>query len=154
MSEKIKKIKMECKWKYSDKWPYNGMVNDLYRGIQAEENYLVALGLFVYSEAIGWEIRGAKKADQNNWECFKVFTKNYVGYRNIHDLEKIFRDSRNGLAHIYFVKNRFGSIINDGGSKGCGIEANDSNVIIYVRTYFKDFKKGLEKYLDEQNKKN
>jgi hypothetical protein len=53
-----KTIEMQLRWKYSDRWPYSGMVNDIWRGIQAEQNYLVALGLFAYSEALGRIVLG------------------------------------------------------------------------------------------------
>lgn len=151
MSKDKIEIKLEYQWKYGNKWPYNGMVNDLYRGIQAGENYLVALGLFSYSEVIGWEKRGARDSDVNGWECYKEFTENYVGYNNISGLEEVFRDSRNGLAHRYFIKNKPGGIINDYPEGGIrqGI-IKDTVINIYIYSYFKDFVKGLEKYIDEE----
>jgi len=136
----------DYKWRYSDKWPYNGMVNDLYRGIQAGENYLVALGLFCYSEALGWEYTNKKSKDFN---AYKIFTEKFVGYK-FDNLEEIYKDSRNGLAHRYFIKNRFGTINNDNGNMSCGIVVNsESDITINIRTYFKHFVIGLESMLDE-----
>lgn len=145
-------LELELQWKYKNcPPPYNWMVNDLYRGIQAQENYLVALGLFVYSEALGRVILGTVGHSGGGCEAFREFTEKYVGYSfEGGEWKNIFNDCRNGLAHQYFVKNKIGSILNEDGSRTCGIEMGKNNIMnIYINSYFNSFVKGLEKYLDE-----
>lgn len=151
MMQKINHIIMEYPWKYNKSGfePYCWMVNDLYRGIQAEQNYLVALGLFSYSEYLWRIILGNIGTRNNGWKCFKKFTENYIGY-SFYDWEKIFDNIRNWLAHRYFIKT-LGWVYNDNWELGCWIKRLENGELqIYIHSYFKHFVKGLEKYLDEK----
>ncbi len=143
---------MEYEWDHSDKEPYHWMVNDLYRGIQAEQNYLVALGIFSYSEILGREISDSINKKGGGSDCFREFTEKYIGYE-FTDWENIFDDIRNGLAHRYFIKNRLGTICNDNGDLPCGIVENADKIDIHINTYFRHFVKGLKKYLDQNKPK-
>ncbi len=155
MSTKI--IDLEYPWKYNDgrNWPYNGMVNDLWRGIQADQNYLVALGLFAYSEMLGRELRGTvgNRNIGKGFEAYKEFTENFVGYAFEESLLKdIFDRYRNGLAHEYFIKSQNGMsaiIYNDDGNRSCGIVLSKGTAELYIHTYFKHFVAGLEKMLNK-----
>ncbi len=140
-------VELYYTWKYqsSKENPFDWMINDLWRGVQARSNYLVAIGLFAYSEAIGWVI--LNEPNNKSWECFEKFTKDYVGYTKITRTD--WDDIRNGLAHRYYIKNRIGKVANDGNKSQVGIEI-DSKIDIYVNIYFEDFVKGVEKYFDEQ----
>lgn len=148
-------IEMKFAWKYDQDqhWPYNGIVNDLYRSVQAEMNYATAQLLFNYSEFIGRKMLGTvgswKKGD--DIKAYREFTKKYVGYKDISskELEKIFNDCRNGLAHEYFVKGEYTAIMNDPGNLPCGIEKRGNNYTIYIHTYFNHFVHGLEHAIDE-----
>ena len=141
---------MDFPWKYSSEkyWPFNGMVNDLYRGVQAEENYLVALGLLAYSEAIGGLLIDLRVMG-DGCKCFRAFTEKYVGYKFNH-WGQLHDDIRNGLAHQYFIKNRLGVVLNDPGDRPSGISENAAGIEIYINTYFQHFVRGLEKFLDEK----
>jgi hypothetical protein len=147
--EKIE-IVLEYSWKYSSSWPYNGMVNDLWRGVQANENYLVALGLFSYSEILGRNILNKLDVHDDGLPYFKEFTIKYVGYKD-EDLKKLFDSARNGLSHRYFMKHQEGTVYNDQGNLPCGYEISATSIKIYIHTYFKHFVLGLEKYLDEKS---
>ena len=159
MNQKVNHVIMEYCWKYNKPGfePYSWMVNDLYRGIQAGENYLVALGLFTYSEAVGRLILNT--IDNNKigagLKAYKKFTKEYINYSFTEkEWKRLFDDVRNGLTHRYFIKNRFGTVFNEDedGTRSCGIEFDKDKINIYIHSYFKHFVAGLEKYLDEINK--
>jgi len=123
------------------------MINDLYRGLQTKSNYLVALGLLAYSEAIGWIITGKKK---QNYPCFEEFTKKYAGISNME--KKRWQKVRHGLAHRYFAKVDFLRIDVAGDIETEAVVADDGNkaITIYVDKYFYKFVAGVEKLLDEQ----
>lgn len=142
-----KNVKLFYAWKHRNPKPnpYDWMLDDLYRGIQTDSFYLVALGLLSYSEAIGWVILNEKNND--SWDCYKVFTHNYIGYSNIK--RKDWNDLRNGLAHRYYGKNRTTTINND--NFHSGIQSTKSTLSLHVGKYFQDFVKGLVKLLDEQS---
>ncbi len=133
MGGEINKVKMQYPWKYM--WhinsPYNWMINDLFRGIQTNSNYLVALGIFAYSEAIGWKLRGEDDKDSKGWLCYENFTKKYMGNSYDFMTYEIRNSARNGLAHRYFVKNLPGRVSRDSGDLPCGI-ASTSEITIYI----------------------
>jgi hypothetical protein len=109
MEREIEIIKIENR----DHWPevYQFMVDDLIRSIkEAKANYLVALGLFCYTEVVGRHILRfrEKKINQlfrNNGRCFKTFAKDYLGYGEILDKNpNAFDVYRNGLSHEFYIK--------------------------------------------------
>jgi hypothetical protein len=147
MPKKI--IEMHYPWKYSGAIPYSWMVNDLYRGIQAEQNYLVALGIFSYSEALGRMILGTigNSRPGLGFVAFKEFTEKYVGYRFLDEAQwkKVFDISRNGLAHQYYLKSWEGKIYSDDGTAPCGIKISSSPIELRINSYFV---KGIENVID------
>jgi hypothetical protein len=97
------------------------MVSDLTKSIKcAKANYLVALGLFCYTEALGLQLLQFRAKDTNAEfsprKCFNTFAKEYLNYgdvlKNHSDIYGIFR---NGLCHEYFIK------INQGGQGGVSL---------------------------------
>ncbi len=134
-------------WAYPDREPFNGMVSDLWRGIQAQENYLVALGLFAYSEVLGRMILGSVGKSGSGCCAFRKFTEEYVEYK-FEDWYKIFDYCRNGLAHEYFIKKNGNAVYNDNGDAPCGIVKNNEIYEIRIHSYFKHFVKGLEKAIE------
>jgi hypothetical protein len=146
-----KNISMEYSWSYSSIWPYNGMVNDLWRGIQAEENYLVALGLFAYSEALGRMILNTV-GDGGRGEGLKAyrhFTEKFIRYSfNDVDWKTIFGSFRNGLAHQFFIKKSGSGVYNEDGTKACGIDVSGDGFHVYIHSYFLHFVRGLQRALD------
>lgn len=150
---KNKEIQMEYIWKYNEIWPYNGIVNDLWRGIQAEQNYLVALGLFAYSEFLGREILNTigNNARGEGLRAYREFTKNYVGYSFTKEKWKeIFNKYRNGFAHEFFNKESESAVINDDGLASCGIDISGKPYKLMIHSYFLHFAKGLEKAIENQ----
>ena len=86
------------------------MVNDLTKSIRdADANYLVALGLFCYTEALGLQLLQFRARDISKEfsprKCFNVFAEEYLKYQDVikkhSDIYGIFR---NGLCHEYFIK--------------------------------------------------
>ncbi|HLG34211.1 MAG TPA: hypothetical protein VI757_04970 [Bacteroidia bacterium] len=145
-------IEMVYSWKYTDAWPYNWMVNDLWRGVQAEQNYLVALGLFTYSEVLGRMILRTVGISGDGPKAFRKFTEEYVGYKFADDREwkNVFDIYRNGLAHEFFIKSMGGKVYNEDGTAPCGITISGTFFELRIHSYFIHFTKGLEKAIDEK----
>ncbi len=105
----------------SHKW----MVNDLIKTIRcAKANYLVALGLFCYTEALGLQLLQFRARNHNKGfsprKCFNTFAAEYLNYQDV--LQKhsdIYGIFRNGLCHEYFIK------VNRGGQGGVSIYYSD-----------------------------
>ena len=98
-------------------WPYNGMINDLYRSIVSKSNYLAAMGLICYSEICGRQFFHNSDTKAKNYECLLDFIKYMGGCKAIKRLvnfegkEIDFSDAiRNGLVHEYFLKTPKGGI--------------------------------------------
>lgn len=140
-----KTIQMDYSWKYSSRCPYDWMVNDLWRGVQAEQNYLVALGLFTYSETLGRMIFRASGKRFRGWRAFKEFTEKYVGY-SFPNWDDVYQKFRNGLSHEYWIKG-VGAVWDDDGSAPCGIDASGTVLAVRMRSYFLHFVNGLERAL-------
>ena len=134
-------------WHYPDKIPYCWMINDLYRGVQAQQNYLVALGLFSYSEAIGRMILGTIGNNSRGYglNAFREFTEKYVGYTFASDENwaLVFDRYRNGLVHQFYIKNVGAIIYNEDGSAPCGITISGLTLELRIHSYFKHFVGGL-----------
>ncbi|HRY52437.1 MAG TPA: hypothetical protein P5089_01125 [Candidatus Portnoybacteria bacterium] len=142
-----KNIELEYSWKYSEVWPYNGMVNDLYRGVQAEQNYLVALGLFAYSEALGRMILGTIGRRGGGAKAFRAFTEKYVGYKFV-NWDEVFDLYRNGFVHEFYIKKIGSGVYNDDGLAKCGLVISGSVLHVLINSYFKHFAVGLERAID------
>jgi hypothetical protein len=148
---KIKLIEMEYSWKYSGRWPYNGMVNDLWRGVQSGQNYLVALGLFAWSEALGRNILGTvgDRTQGTGLVAYKEFTEKYVEYSFTGpEWEEIFTKFRHGLSHEFYIKKFGSSVFNDDGKALCGINISRTPYELRIHSYFLHFVRGLERALD------
>lgn len=145
----IKNIETEYNWKHGGVWPFNGMVNDLYRGVQANENYLVALGLFAYSEALGRMILGTvgDNSKGSGLRAFQEFTEKYVGYK-FADWVSLFDLFRNGLAHQFFIKKAGSGVYEDDGTAACGIIVTGAGLEVHMNSYFAHFARGLERAID------
>jgi len=139
-------------WSHPGALPYTWMVNDLYRGVHAQQNYLVALGLFSYSEAIGRRILGTIGENKKGYglKAFKEFTGKYIGYSFNDDAEweMVFDRYRNGLVHEYYVKNQGAIVYNDDGTAPCGISISNQTLELRIHSYFIHFVKGLNNALD------
>ncbi|MBL7838104.1 MAG: hypothetical protein JNM67_11350 [Bacteroidetes bacterium] len=151
-----KEIELFYNWNFKD-FPefttYNWMINDLYRGVQTDSNYLVTLGIIAYSEAIGWKIRGENDDDKDNWARFKAFTNQYMGYDFTSKAsEKLYRNIRNELAHHYFIKRGKESIkkwLDKNNGPYSVISEVDGEITIFYNIFFNDFVNGVQKYLSE-----
>jgi hypothetical protein len=106
----------------------NWMVTDLSRSMfEAKANFLVALGLVIYTETLGSFLKpyrtdrsGRLKLDKNGkkiktttgerfYEFFKRLGPEYVDLRKRfwgENYRKVYDDLRNGLAHEYLIKRR------------------------------------------------
>jgi hypothetical protein len=88
-------------------WPYNGMVHDLETAIRGKAQFLAALGLLSYSEALGRMIGKVKNADKmGDSDCFARFTQEYMklAYPDQVKPHWLYNILRNGLVHQYEFK--------------------------------------------------
>ena len=117
-------------------------------------NFLLALGLCCYTEYWGKLKLGVKEEEQN-WkgrELFEKFLYDYLDPSYYPHLKKkgadIYKDVRCGLAHAYLIEQT--SNIDAGSDGGHGIEFDSENMryTFYVKTYFLEFKAGVNKYVN------
>lgn len=125
--------------------------NDIDRAIKdAKANFLVALGLSVYTEVIGGLITGHLHDSgwsKRNYQAFLPFLgPEYVELDKKIDL---YRRVRCGLVHEYFIKGPHAMIaVKFDDSKYPGIVYTEKldHITIAVEHYFRDFKSGVQKY--------
>lgn len=126
------------------------MYNDVERAIKTGTNFLVALGLSVYTEVMGGLVTGHLKDprwSRRNYEAFLPYLGDY--YKNLHKQIDLFKRVRCGLVHEYFVKGS--SIIAVGfiPESTPGVVFEDGVIKFAVEFYFRDFKAGVQKYYDK-----
>lgn len=156
-------------------WPesHKFMVNDLTKSIQcAKANYLVALGLFCYTEALGLQLLQLRaknlKAKFNGRDCFNIFAREYLEYGDVLDKHpNLYGIYRNGLCHEYFIKTNSGGqsvvalyfgedkekLISQGINinKGIAIDDSDKFRVFIIEPYLRDFVAGVRKLSHEMN---
>lgn len=135
--------------------PTDWIMEDLDRAIQQRINFLAALGLVCYTEALGREvllakgIRGKSEAD-----CFNHFLQEYMGYQNP-VLADAYNQFRCGLAHEYFIKGDRSQVVTRFASgeypeqPGLRIEQNGALVVLALEPYLRDLKKGIQRCKEE-----
>jgi len=139
--------------------PYNWMLSDLEKSIKlAKANYLVALGLFCYSEIIGRRILKFKNKKDKNSDSFNTFVRDYMGYKKLINKygNKIYDWFRNGLCHEYYIKGQVSGVYvvyNKKTSKqGIIISKDKTKKFLVIKPYLRDFKSGIVKFLKEIKK--
>lgn len=163
-----------------DSWPnsLNWMVKDLVLAArEAKANYLVALGLFCYTEILGREVLRFRNNDKenlyrDNQKCFELFAREYLGYGSILDKHQdIFDSFRNGLCHEYYIKSRVSSGIFvyyaedpdnqqkllDSGvdlTKGIAISSDGKRRVFVIEPYLHDFVIGVRKFAQQIKESN
>lgn len=144
------------------------MAEDLTRSIQAADaNFLVALGLFCYTEALGLQLLQFRAKDPNAKysprNCFNTFARDYLGYGEVlNNYKDIYGIFRNGLCHEYFIKVEKGgqggvfhyysdedkeSLLNQGVdiTKGIAFSPDGKSRVFVIEPYLQDFVSALEK---------
>jgi hypothetical protein len=150
------------------------MVRDVRVGITGGCNFLVALGLLVYTEVIGAEIlrlRGRRKPKRE--ESFYCFYTEYMAQPRPAG-DKVYEQFRHGAAHTYGFLAAHASVVGlvpdpdvvvpdqsktiiqfpDGRSEEVdtrgAVEVNRGRVKVFlVNAYFRDFQRGLVKAATE-----
>jgi len=126
------------------------MYNDIRRAIDsAKANFLVALGLSVYTEIMGGLITGHLKDPRwpkRNYQAFLPYLGSH--YVNLHKEIDLYKRVRCGLVHEYFVKGRFMIAVKSTHKNLPGIfyDRNLDHITIYIEHYFRDFKAGVQNY--------
>ncbi len=131
---------------------YNWMYKDLRRAIDAGANYLAALGLSVYSEALmQFEFEGNGNSQLRFDKFLELLPDEYkkvdAKLKSLSSKDGLYNRVRCGLAHEYFVKKKATIYREPKGAIPCGIIYNEKNdeLFIILETYFTDFKRGAEK---------
>lgn len=109
-------------------------------------NFLLALGPCCYTEYWGKLLLGIEGNDKGR-AAFEAFLKRLDCdyYQGLLQGLNIYGDIRCGLAHSYLIEGKSSMI--DTGDSGChGIEY-DKGYTFWIRTYFEEFKKAVNCYI-------
>ncbi len=148
------------------------MARDLESANNQGANFLVALGLSIYTEVLGGLVTGALKQKgkgKSNYEAFLPYLGQH--YVNLNNRIGLYDRVRCGLAHEYFIKGPNKSIVrtlvdkNGSSDNVPGILYSDPSaplvalidspqpvsvpadtIIFGTRNYYRDFMKGVEQY--------
>ncbi len=135
--------------------PADWIMEDLDRAIQQGINFLAALGLVCYTEALGREallaqgIRGKSEAD-----CFNHFLQEYMGYSDP-VLTEAYNQFRCGLTHEYFIKGDRSQVVTrfapgeEPAQPALRVDQNGALGVLALEPYFGDLKRGLERWKKE-----
>lgn len=128
------------------------MYNDIRQAIDlAKANFLVALGLSVYTEIMGGLITGQlrnPKWSRKNYEAFLPFLGAH--YVDLHSQIDLYKRVRCGLVHQYFVKGRAMIAVKftRGDVPGIVYTGEFDHISISIERYFQDFKAGVQRYYE------
>jgi hypothetical protein len=129
---------------------YGFMCHDIEEAIKAKTNFLVALGLSVYTEVMGGLVTGRLKDMRWSRKNYKAFL-HYMGrcYIDIDNQIDLYRKVRCGLTHEYFVKVPSTIYVECVPSSAPGIVYDGGILKFAVKNYYRDFRKGCDAYLNE-----
>jgi hypothetical protein len=112
--------------------------------LKSAPNFLLALGLCVYTEFWGKLKQGVNTEERRSEKSFNEFLCGYLNPDYYPQLKNegvdIYNDVRCGLAHAYLIEQT--SNIDAASDGGHGIEYDSANMryTFYVKTYFLEFK--------------
>lgn len=140
----------------------DNMFDDVQRAINANANYLAALGLSTYTEHLGGLYRGDLRhgnSEKNYTEFIMDFfpgTLYNLANTALKDLGGLYKVVRCGLVHEYFMKIdstvTMGSSNSSNNTPKCGITYDPTHapaLEFNVDQYYVDFKSVFQKYYDE-----
>ena len=173
--KKLEDLKKACKEFFELEKPYGWMIEELANSFYEKDseiqgNYLTAIGLFCYSEAIGREIMhyrhpGTSRNRFSGKDCFNFFLREYMGYGSILDKwQDVYKWYRHGLCHEYKIDGPtttgvfvyYQDILAFQGmgvdtTKGILLSEKSSKRMFILLPYLEDFVKGIEKFLKEKS---
>ncbi len=175
MSHEAKPLTAQEVTRFFDQYVRGFMAHDIESANNQGANFLVALGLSIYTEVMGGLVTGALKQrgrSKSNYEAFLPFLGQY--YVNLDKKVGLYDRVRCGLAHGYFIKGPNNSIVrtlvdrNGSPDNVPGILYSDPSapltalidsaqpvnvpagtIIFGTRNYFRDFMGGVEQYHDQ-----
>jgi hypothetical protein len=131
---------------FFDSYVHNFMLRDVGREIAAAHrdedaaNFLCALGLLCYTEALGRWVPGVKRGSRNAFEAF--FGRLGPSYEKfITAGEDPYDFYRNGMVHAYLAKGRaqIAMLENPARPVACGVLVDNGYYTFVVERYFQDF---------------
>jgi len=139
-------------------WPYNGIVNDLRKAVEAGTNYLAALGMICWSEFIGRQIaRRRWEPGGSNFDCFARFVTGYMRYDLGPSAGAVYGAFRDGLVHEFFIKGRDTTVATELYTvpqdhtpyPGLSFDPHGGLRVFFVREYLRDLEEGLRGWVEE-----
>ena len=140
---------------------FNYQVQMMYAGIEATNKtnktlHLCALALSTYTEVMGGLVTGKlkeKNQSRKNYESFLPYLgKKYVSLNNLL-IEKgisVYEIVRSKLVHEFSPRPSYGILRSEiPNEQVIGIEYLNGHINIRLSEYYRDFKKGVEKYYQE-----
>lgn len=137
---------------FFDTYVYGWMIGDLQKAKSEGLNYLVTLGLSVYTEILGGISRESFKKNESriNYETFLPFLgESYllVDSKLTEKGDSLYHRVRCGLVHEYFMRGK-GAVFKESSpdiKDGIIYYPEDDSIQIIVDNYLADFKKGAKK---------
>lgn len=142
---------------YFKEFVFGFMQEDIAREVRLAEsrqgagNFLCALGLLVYTEAIGRiGLTSSSGRDNFNW-MFDKMGDDYADWRRSREdptTESVYTIFRNGMAHGYLTKRNCKVIMLGEAQPAIGRDP-DGTYFIFVQAYFRDFMKACRTVYDD-----
>ena len=134
-------------------------VKYMYAGIEAtlkkETAHLCALALSTYTEVLGGLRTGnlkEKKESRRNYEAFLEYLgQGYVDLNEklIQNKTTLYESVRSKLVHEFSPRPSYGIWVSEPNDSRIGIEYIGFHLNFHLREYYRDLKKGVDKYYNE-----
>lgn len=125
----------------------NNLFEDLRNIFNVNANFVTALALSAYTEAIGGLINGNLTDRADTKKNYRTFLER-MGYTPI-ESERYYYNVRCGLTHAIFIKGARTSVAKYGVNEAKGIVERDGGIFFLIANYMKEFQAAYDKYKGE-----
>ena len=124
-------------------WMYAGIENTM----KKESAHSCALLLSTYTEVLGGLITGSLRKRGKERENFVAFLP-YLGdyYVELHQKLDLYSTVRSKFVHEFSLRPSYVILVNKKMTDRKGIESINDHLNFYILEYYRDFKKGVERY--------
>lgn len=123
------------------------LFEDLRNCIKVKANFVTALALSAYTEALGGLINGDLTDKGDTKKNYRTFLER-MGYSPV-ESEKYYYDVRCGLTHAIFIKGAKTSVAKVGVNEKKGIVERDGGLFFLIMNYMAEFQDAYNKYKEE-----